>query len=74
MRFSRPGQLYPLEKVWKRVTPHACVYAAFRIPPKRAGIGRARSEEDTRIMQADAPPPKTQSKKHLGYEVSGRNE
>ena len=55
-------------------TPHACVYAAFRIPPKRAGIGLARSEEDTRIVQADAPPPKTQSKKHLGYEVSGRNE
>jgi hypothetical protein len=58
VRFSRPGQLYPLEKVWKRVTPHACVYAAFRIPPKRAGIGLARSEEDTYIMQADAPPPR----------------
>ena len=58
MRFSRTGRIYPLEKVWKRVTPHACVYTTFRIPPKHAGIGLALSEEDTHIMQADAPRPR----------------
>jgi hypothetical protein len=54
--------------------PTACVCRAYRDLLKRVGIRLASSEDDAHIIQATHLCQHTQSKKHLGYGISGRNE